>query len=337
MNRNIFCTLFDSNYIDKGLVLFDSMKKNIGDFKLYVVAFDDKTYDILSAEADDRLIPISLADFETPQLLAVKADRTRAEYCWTCSSWSIKYVLEHYKEPICTYIDADMRFFASPASEFEKMHKEGKSVIIVPHRFATEKERLHAHNTVGEYCVEFNTFVNDEEGRKVLDWWADKCLEWCYYAVPGTTEWYGDQKYLNEFINLSPKVMVCNHSGIGLAPWNGNLVELKSAVGDDIRIADKQADKEYPLVLYHFESVSFLSPTKIMTPSKIKEKDLYHAIYDVYISEILEKRKYLEERYNHKLEAKRRIVTSNPIMKIYQKYLSPLRRIRKSTDLYYIK
>lgn len=334
---NIFCTLFDSNYIDKGLVLFDSMKQNIGDFKLYVVAFDDKAFEILSAEADDRLIPISLEEFETPELLAVKADRTRAEYCWTCSSWSIKYVLEHYGEEICTYIDSDMRFFSSPAPEFQKMRENGKSVIIVPHRFATEKERQHAHNTVGEYCVEFNTFVNDEEGRKVLDWWAGKCLEWCYYAVPGTTEWYGDQKYLNEFTNISDAVMVSEHSGIGLAPWNGNLVDFAGETAHEIIVKDKATDVKYPLVIYHYESVSFLSPTVMMTPSKIKDKGLYHAIYDVYIAEILAKRKYLADKYGHVLEAKRRIVTSNPIMKIYQKYLSPFRRIRKSTDVYFIK
>ena len=44
----IFCTLFDSNYIDKGLVLYDSMCECIGEFKLYVFAFDEKCFELLS-------------------------------------------------------------------------------------------------------------------------------------------------------------------------------------------------------------------------------------------------------------------------------------------------
>ena len=61
---NIFCTLFDSNYLDKGLVLYDSMCKYIGDFKLYVFAFDQKCYDIIKAEDKDNLVPIFLLELE---------------------------------------------------------------------------------------------------------------------------------------------------------------------------------------------------------------------------------------------------------------------------------
>lgn len=43
----IFCTLFDSNYIDKGLSLYWSMRKNIDNFKLYIFAFDTQCYEVL--------------------------------------------------------------------------------------------------------------------------------------------------------------------------------------------------------------------------------------------------------------------------------------------------
>ena len=46
----IFCTLFDSNYIDKGLVLYDSMVRTMPEFKLYAFAFDKKCEDILEKE-----------------------------------------------------------------------------------------------------------------------------------------------------------------------------------------------------------------------------------------------------------------------------------------------
>ena len=64
----IFCTLFDSNYLDKGLVLLDSLKRLNIDFKLYVLAMNDKCYEVLSdvmkSNAPDKeLLPFSLGTF----------------------------------------------------------------------------------------------------------------------------------------------------------------------------------------------------------------------------------------------------------------------------------
>ena len=75
--NNIFCTLFDSNYLDKGLVLYDSMCKHMSQFKLYVFACDKKCYEILKVEKSDNLIPIDISELETayPCLLEAKKDR----------------------------------------------------------------------------------------------------------------------------------------------------------------------------------------------------------------------------------------------------------------------
>ena len=333
----IYCTLFDSNYMDKGLVLYDSMCEHLGDFKLYVFAFDDLCYEILKKEAHRNMVVVSMKEFETPELLKVKGERTRAEYCWTCSPWTIKHVIEHYGEPICTYIDADMMFFSSPQPVFDDMKEKGCSVIIVPHRFKSEKKEKKAHEKVGSYCVEFNTFVHDVNGMKVLNWWADKCLEWCFYAVPGTTEWYGDQKYLNAFPELFEGVYICEHYGVGLAPWNLCLVDGIEQEGAVPQIKVKKTGQIFPVVLHHFENVAFLSNHILHASSRTSSRVLHRMIYDVYIARILKKRAYLEKTYEHKLSKARRVVTKNPIMKVYQKYISPIRRVKHLSDLYWVK
>ena len=60
----IFCTLFNSGYLDKGIVMFQSLQKVTNDFKLYVVSFDDKCFEVLQRYRSDQLIPISLEEFE---------------------------------------------------------------------------------------------------------------------------------------------------------------------------------------------------------------------------------------------------------------------------------
>ena len=128
----VFCTLFDSNYLDKGITLYQSMERCMDDFRLYVFAFDDVCYEILNKENYSHMVLISLKEFETAELLEVKGKRTKAEYCWTCTPWIIKHVLDYYNEPICTYIDADMEFFSSPQCVFDEMRENACSSIIVP-------------------------------------------------------------------------------------------------------------------------------------------------------------------------------------------------------------
>ena len=333
----VFCTLFDSNYLDKGLTLYFSMVKNIPCFKLYVFAFDDRCYEILTKENMPNLIVVSLKEFETPELLKFKEKRTRAEYCWTCSPWIVKHVIDYYYEEICTYIDADMEFFSNPQIIFDEMRKSNCSIIIVPHRFKNQKAEKKAHEKFGSYCVEFNTFLNDETGYKALSWWAERCLEWCFYVVPGTAKWYGDQKYLNVFPEKFDGVMVCNHYGVGLAPWNMKLVEFAGQTENIPQIKVKKTGDIFPVIIYHFENVSFLTKHILHASSRTRSKELHSAIYNPYINRLIKNRNYVENKYGLRLSRERRIVTKNPLIKVYQKYISPFRRVKHLRDLYWVK
>ncbi len=332
----VFCTLFDSNYIDKGITLYRSMEQCMEDFRLYIFAFDQKCFDILKAEDYPHAVIVPLEEFETAELLEAKKTRTRAEYCWTCTPWTIRHVLERYHEKICTYIDADMRFFSSPQSVFDQMHAQDKSVIIVSHGYADEASARYAFDRTGVYCVEFNTFVNDENGSEALSWWAERCLEWCYYAVPGTTEWYGDQKYLNVFPEKFKGVMVCDHFGVGFAPWNIKLAEyVRSDDGVPV-IRHTVTGREFPVVLYHFENVTFLTPHILHVSSRTDSRELHRSIYDVYVKELMANRKYVEKKYRFKISKAKRVVTKNPLMAAYQRFISPFKRVKHLYDLYWI-
>lgn len=332
----VFCTLFDSNYLDKGLVLYDSMREHMKSFRLYVFAFDEKCYEILKAEESESLIPIRLSDLEEayPCLKEAKKDRSTVEYNWTCSSWTIKYVLEHRQEEICTYVDADMRFFSSPEPVFERMRKKGCSVMIVPHRFHSDAFEKKEGPKTGYYCVEFNTFVKDGPGTEALDWWAEQCCTWCHYIIPSVDQWYGDQKYLNVFPTRFRGVYVCDHYGVGLGPWNDNRMELAGKEGETILLVDKKLKKSYPLVVYHFAGVRFLNSRWIRVSSRMTSKKLHQAVFDPYIAEILRKRDYIEQTYGWEITKARKVPAKNPLMQIYQQYLFPIVKLRHLYNLY---
>jgi hypothetical protein len=210
-----FCTLFDANYLARGLVTYESlMATTEGSAHLYVFAFDDTCYDVLTNMKLPNLTVISLSEFEDAQLLDIKPTRSRGEYCWTCTSSTILYCIKKFDLPHCTYIDADMYFYQNPQILIDEK-PDDCSVIITEHRYtpAYDKSKLS-----GKYCVQFMYFDNSEQGLTVLNWWRNRCLEWCFNRFEDGK--FGDQKYLDDWTTRFQGVHVLRHLGGGLAPWN---------------------------------------------------------------------------------------------------------------------
>ncbi len=254
--RLALCTLFNVNYLDKGLVLYDSLEKVSGNFVLYVLAMDDRCYGILSELNRKNLIPIRLSDFEDEDLLRVKPNRKGGEYFYTCTPFLIKYVMQEYGEQYCAYIDADMYFYSDPVCLLDEMFEHGASVLLVGHRF-NDFERRKMEWSVGRFCVEFNLFDSSEKAWRLLNLWASQCLEHCSLDNDGIH--YGDQKYLDKWVEDYPCVMETRNMGAGVAPWNINQYTFDPAHPDDVVYKGEPV----PLVFYHFENIRYISRTMI--------------------------------------------------------------------------
>lgn len=252
-----FCTLFDSNYLDKGLVLHHSLQDVMTEYKLYILAMDDKCYEILTDIELDNTVVISLEEFEDEELLEIKKTRSRAEYCWTCSANLIDYVFEIYQEAYCTYIDSDLFFYQNPQVLIEEMRDADCSVQIVEHGFGTGKRAQRQLKNSGRFCVQFNTFKNDAHGREILTTWKNQCRAHCSME----TNEMGDQKYLSEWPEKYDKVHVLEHQGGGVAPWN--LFRFKKSNASKGILVDKKTKKEFELIFYHFHHLEYLDETHV--------------------------------------------------------------------------
>lgn len=295
----VFCTLFNSGYIDKGLVMFDSLRNVSDNFKLYIVAFDDTCYTILKEISDEHLIPISLNEFEDERLLNAKTNRTEQEYCWTCSCHAIKYVLEKYHEDVCTYIDADMFFYSDPQVLFNEIEANQCDVSIIEHRLVDCMENSRVLKLSGRFCVEFNTFYATENGMRILEWWCDRCIELCTATPDGIH--FGDQKYLDDWEERFDGVHVLQHLGAGVAPWNIARYKFGGVEDEKIYLYHKQSKKLVPLVFYHFQAMKYLENGMVdigvnMYPG-YAEPELCDILYQPYLSMVEEKRIWLKEKY----------------------------------------
>lgn len=309
--RTNLCTLFDSNYLDKGIVLYNSLANVSKDFCLYVLAMNDKCFDVLADLNLEFLKPIRLEDFENEALLAAKENRSRGEYCWTCSSSLIKYLLNTYNLDYCTYIDADMYFYQDPQILIDEMIYSGASAQVVEHRFAKNDNRAWR---VGTYCVQFNTFKNDDKGLQILDEWVEYCLESCT-QIPDGIHW-GDQKYLDPLVNkYRDSICVLENLGGGMAPWNIAQYDFISDFGNKIFFQERSSKKVFELVFYHFEGITYKDRNTITVPTYLERGRTTHitSLYANYLIQIEQSKKMLASLYGIDF-----IIKEHPVMKSFR-------------------
>jgi hypothetical protein len=309
-----FCTLFDSNYAAKGLVMYSSLLKHCENFHLYIFAFDDLLYDFLKSEKLNHITVISLNEFENEELLRVKPTRTKAEYCWTSTSSTISYCFDKFGLDNCTYLDADLYFYSNPVVLIEEMGDN--DVLITSHRYTPQ---FDVSSEAGKYCVQFMTFKNTLNGLKVLNWWKNACIDWCYARVEDGK--FGDQKYLDDWTTRFEGVHELEHLGGGVAPWNMQQYCFTQN-GKEILGKEITTRKEFKLIFFHFHAI--YSYKKVIVREFYYEgypldSETRRLLYTPYTKQLYNKNKYITTKSKDGLATKT----------IDLNWFSYLKRIRK--------
>jgi hypothetical protein len=309
--------------------LYESLNDHSSDFHLYIFAFDDLTNEILLNLNLDKITVVSLREFETTELKKVKKERSKAEYCWTCTPSVISYVLEKYNVPDCTYIDSDLFFYSDPSVLILELDQHNKGVLITEHRFSY-LPRLYEEKRAGRFCVQFITFRNEEDSLKVLDKWRKQCINWCYARYEDGK--FGDQKYLDEWPLTYQNIHILKHLGGGIAPWNLNQYRYNKD-GNSITGRVKKTGLAFKVVFFHFQYVKLLENGSYdigwyLIPSSVKK-----LFYSPYLKKIanIERRlqklnvsyrtgftKFKTDRMKNFLKTGSKIVFGYNIMKIKQ-------------------
>lgn len=245
MQDLFFCTLFNFDYFAKGILTVRSLLDVCPDAQVYVLAMDDRTYNLLKEEKDNHIRAVSLDEFESHDLLVAKSNRSGKEYCWTCGSAFIYFCMNNFHLPSCIYIDADLFFYASPQILLTEIGND--DVMITEHRYTSQ---FDVSRRSGKYCVQFMVFKNTPNGMRILKWWRDQCLDWCYDRFEDGK--FGDQKYLDDWTDRFEGVHVMHYEGGGLAPWNVQQYELSEEYDHKLIARNKRTGECFDMVFYHF-------------------------------------------------------------------------------------
>lgn len=259
-----------------GFSLYSSIQKHFGDFHLWILSLDNKSYDFLKKQSLENVTLISLDEVESDDVLVAKGNRTWQEYCWTLSPVLPSYILN--KNPDIdhiTYLDSDIFFYSDPEPIYNEIGNA--SIMIIPHRFP---ERLRHLEVNGIYNVQMVYFKRDKIGEKCLNRWREQCIEWCYYKLENNR--LGDQKYLDVWPQNYDNVCVLKNEQSGVALWN--IEKYNVSVKDDQIYIDG-----LPLIFYHFHMFKFYS-SNIYSSGSVNYNLNFSAIrpiYEIYTNQLV--------------------------------------------------
>ncbi len=238
---NSFCTYFDRNCVIQALALFDSLKRNSQDPRLYVICLDEYALDLLRSMDIPGIIPLPEAEIEDEELREVKARIGRWQYYGVIQPLVCMHILKKFKPVSLTYVETDMYFFSSVEPLFWEM---AGAISIVPHRFHPGHERTAGS---GKFCTQFNTFYDDEASFRVLEYWKDQSFK---YDKRKPDEYPG-QLSLDKWQSISSGVKVIENIGAGVAPWNIDNYEVSTIDGIPCVNGVK-------IIFYHFHQFGWL-------------------------------------------------------------------------------
>lgn len=272
-----FVTLFNKNYLIRGLLLYDSLRKNLKNFKLYIITFDNFTYDFLVKKNYKEIVPIKLEHFEDKDLLKAKKNRNPTEYFWTCSGSTILYLFKKKNIVDCIYLDADIYFFANPL-EIIKSIKKNETCIITRHNYAKMYDQSKKN---GIFCVQFMYFKNNKSSKKILTNWRAQCLKWCFNRVEKKK--FGDQKYLDKWPEVyKDKVNITDKKGAGIAPWN--TIDYMIIKKNSLFALEKKNNSLHKIFFYHFHELKILNKYLYFLGNYKISNETFKLIYLPYVN-----------------------------------------------------
>ena len=272
------CTLFDKNYLLYGLALHASLLRHAAPFRLFMLAMDETCEAALRTLALEHVVVVPLEHVITERYAFVRERMSFGQMCWTSQPLLCRHVLDNFGAESVTYLESDSYFFAPPERLFEEVG--AGSVSLVPHAYAPGDDRTA---TSGIYCVQFNLFRGDAEGRRFLDLWEEACLRY----DRSRTGYYPGQLCMDDWPSRSSAVCVVRNKGAGVAPWN---VSRYLVAGT----RDAPTVDGVPVVFYHFHELAFMQSGEFFLSSYPIPPAARELIYGPYVDELDRLRRHVE-------------------------------------------
>jgi hypothetical protein len=214
-------TCFDAGYASRAKVLLNSAS-NGRSLKIEILFLGHDFDQVQSSFPEAGWTDLSSFLAQDAKLNGALSGRSWPEQIFTMGPTFLLKILEKLPQDAwLVYADSDI-WFQVPVDEYLQPFDQANVVITRHRHYSWNKKRLAKY---GEFNVGVVAFRNNKEGRKVLQKWADACIEWCKDRPESGK--YADQKYLESFFDWGHGVVVDERVGANLGPWNASFKKIR--------------------------------------------------------------------------------------------------------------
>ena len=204
-----------ANYVHKARTLAQSVKKNIPDAKMVLCLVEKEVDSRIPDECFDEIILAKDAWEGNFNRFIFK--HAIVEASTAVKGQFFRYLMDRYtEESQFVYLDPDVYVY----SDFVELRNELKHspIVLCPHLLKPGNIDMELSSTAhGVYNLGFLGISRSEEGRKCVDWWADRLYLFCYDDIQRGI--FTDQKWF-DLVPCFFNATVFKHHGYDFAPWS---------------------------------------------------------------------------------------------------------------------
>jgi glycosyltransferase involved in cell wall biosynthesis len=245
-----------NNYLPLARVLAQSLKKFNPDFYFHLLLCDHLDESIKLEDEFDNVITVK--DLEIVNLQQWLFKHSVVELCTAVKGLAFKRIINNYQCDNVLYFDPDIAIFSSLNQLINNF--EDSDILITPHQLQPEKSASAViDNEIsflrhGTFNLGFLGVKNSTEGVRFVDWWANRCLEFCY--ADSAYGLYTDQRWIDLVPSFFSGVKILKHPGYNVANWNLSNRDVQEDLEGKILVNGK------PLYFYHFSHSQTVMPEK---------------------------------------------------------------------------
>lgn len=231
MPRTCYFTSVSRQYAAKARILADTLKRHNPGACFVLMCVGEQPP---SAPSDAALFDevLTLDDLNLPNARQLCFKYNVTELCTAVKPAAARRIMDRFGADRVCYLDPDIAVFDSLAALDRLL--DDTSILLTPHQLAPETGPFVVHGEIlflkrGVFNGGFFGVRNDDTGRRFLDWWNTRLIDYCLDDAAEHIELqrqcdllglFTDQKWLDLVPCLFDRYHVVRDPGCNVCTWN---------------------------------------------------------------------------------------------------------------------